>query len=710
MTGRFACIGLLLLSGCGRDEALTGGPTIRFRPAESGATAFGEIPFPSDLYRDADGNVGNIPGLERVSEHHAPIDEGLSALDGFGRSTGALFFTDGFVAETKLPRTYDEATSPDAGVFIADVDPDSPLHGTRYPALAKFLPTLDCLSVIPVPGIVLNPGVRHAIVVTRAIARPDDALTGLDDGLYGGAIERMVEDGVLASASEVAGLSVFTTSKRASELFALRDRLRNQPDPDFLWATADAAPYTVVGFGGPGEPSLDEWLGIPDQDEAGREWPGGDNAGGLAHDAIARVASAAFVAPSFLDPSTHHFERDTSGEYALALPNATVPVTIVIPKVAAPAAGYPVVISGHGLSNHRGSMLSIANELARAGFVVIGIDDVAHGARQGILDEENVFPGTYAGPDGIPDETGLPLAFFASFQDFVAVRDNFRQTVLDQTSLVRLIQNPTLDLLPVGSPKLDPARIYWSGGSLGGMMGSMTVAVEPEIKAAALHVPGASFVELITTSSAKVSGLVTGLALGTFGAKGEETLDEFHPLAQLLGTVSEAGDPIAYAPHVLRDPPPGRPPVDVLVTYSLFDEVMPNIATHALIRALGVEVAEPYLVGVEGVPTVAAPVSGNLPNGRTGVAFEYAPSNHALGYERYDLREFMPGVPFAGAERFPPLPKSFEVEMPVREHADQLTSFLTSGVAPSTAPPRADYDGDGVLDEADAHPLDPSQK
>lgn len=710
MSWRFACIGLLLLSSCGRDEALAGGPTIRFRPAESGATAFGEIPFPSDLYRDAEGNVGAIPGLERVSEHHAPIDEGLSALDGFGRSTGALFFTDGFVPEATLPRTYDEATRADAPVFIADVDPESLLHGTRYPAVAKFLPTLDCLTVTPVPGIVLPPGVRHAIVVTRAIARPDDALERVDGGLYGDAIDRMLEDGVLGARSEIAGLSVFTTSKRASELFALRDRLKNQPDPDFLWAPADAAPYTVVGFGGPDEPTLDDWLGIPDRDDTGREWPGGDNAGGLAHDAIQRVASAAFVAPSFLDPVTHHFERDANGELVLAQPNATIPVTIVIPKAPPPSAGYPVVISGHGLSNHRGSMLSIANELARAGFVLIGIDDVAHGARQGIVDEKNVFPGTYDGPDGIPDETGLPLAFFASFQDFVAVRDNFRQTVLDQTSLVRLIQNPTLALEPLGSPKLDPSRIYWSGGSLGGMMGSMTVAVEPEIKAAALHVPGASFVELITTSSAKVSGLVTGLALGTFGAKGEETLDEFHPIAQLLGMVSEAGDPIAYAPHVLRDPPPGRPPVDVLVTYSLYDEVMPNIATHALIRALGVEVAEPYLVGVEGVATVAAPVSGNLANGRTGVAFEYAPSNHALGYERFDLREFLPGVPFSGTERFPKLPKSFDVEMPVREHADQLTTFLSSGVAPSTAPPRADYDGDGVLDEVDGDPLDPSEK
>ncbi len=61
-------------------------------------------------------------------------------------------------------------------------------------------------------------------------------------------------------------------------------------------------------------------------------------------------------------------------------------------------------------------MLNVANELARAGFVVIGIDDVAHGARQGLVDEKNNYAGSYEGPDGIPDDTGLPLAFFAGFR------------------------------------------------------------------------------------------------------------------------------------------------------------------------------------------------------------------------------------------------------------------------------------------------------
>ncbi len=609
LTALFAA---LLRAGCGQDEALGDGEVVPFAPAAEGATPFGDVPWPSDLYLDESGRrVGEVPGLSRVAGNSESIQAGLSELDGFGRSTGALFFLEAEIASASLPRTWDDAVGSQASVFIADVDPNSPLLGTRYPALAKPLPSLQCVALIPYPGVVLPPGVQHAAVLTsraRTTAglplAPAESLReiaatrggsrdGRADKLYGDAIDRLVEAVLVASASEVASLAVFTTSSQVSELPLLRDQLRELPDPRLILDETQASPYTVALFHADKSPSLGEWLGTPEKDDSGVEWPGGDNAGGIAHDAIGVVASAAFVAPSFLDPKTKHFERDGEGAYVVADADATIPVTIVIPKQAPPAAGYPVVINAHGLSNNRGSMLSIANELARAGFVVIGIDDVLHGSRQGVEDVENNFAGSYDGPDGIPDSMSLPIAFFASFADFVAVRDNFRQTVLDHTSLVRLIQSPDLDLSPLlGSspgtgPKLDQSRVFWNGGSLGGIMGAITAAVEPDIRGFALQVPGASFVQLITTSSAKIAPLVSTLATGTFDIKGQEVHDEFHPVATLLATVTEAGDPIAYAPHVMQEPLAGRSPPDLLLTYAAQDEVLPNIATFALVRALG---------------------------------------------------------------------------------------------------------------------------
>ena len=733
----------LLVAGCADETApppAESGVPVPFQPAESGPTPFGDIPWPSDLYLQ-DGHVGEVPGLERVAGRPEGIQEGLAALDGFGRSTGAMFFTGAAreapidVDESTLPHDLAAASAPGAAVFFLDVDPASDRLGTRYPALAKHLPSIGVLSVIPLPGVVLPPGVRHAAVLTtgaktkkgeslaaapelaRIAELPAGQRASAAELLYGEALDEIVKSGVVGEPEDVANLAVFTTSRRAEELPALRTRLRDLPEPELILDPVAAAPYTVAVFGVGTTPSLDDWLGTPDVDENGAEWPGGDNPGGIAHDAIGAVVSGAFVAPSLLEPETGHFERAPDGDFVIADPTARIPVTLVIPKAPPPASGYPVVINGHGLSNNRGSMLAVANELARAGFAVIGIDDVLHGARAGIADEKNNYKGPHDGPDGIPDGYPLAVSFFAGFADFVAVRDNFRQTVLDQTSLVRLIQSTRLDLSPLAeaaggaTPVLDGGRIAWSGGSLGGIMGAMTVAVEPEIHAAALQVPGAGFVQFITTSSAKVSPLVSTIATGTFGIQGEEVLDEYHPVGLLLGAVTEAGDPLAYAPHVLSEHLVDRTPPDMLITYAIDDEVLPNIATHALLRALGVDLVEPGVVPVEGVPTIASPVSKNR-GPRTAAAVQYAPANHGLGYGRYDTREFLPGVPLDEAPAFPKLPSPFQIELPVREHAAQLVTFLQTAnqgaaLIEVTASPRPDFDGDGALDADDADPTDP---
>ncbi len=735
MVGRSSWIAVCLLAlGCGDDERAASGVEVPFHLPPTGLPSFGEVPWPSDLYLDESGSVGEIPGLERVASEYSSIQRGLSALDGFGRSTGALFFVQAPIDPASLPRTWDEAVDWSASARIVDVDPKSPRWGQRYPAYGKALPSLGAIAVIPAPGVVLPPAVRHAVVLTslvhtlegaplaadpKLVALVDSARSSGAARLYGDAMDAVVASGGVDDREEIASLAVFRTSNRVSELPELRARLRDLPEPALLLGDG-ALPYTSRVFGVASEVTLTEWLGTPDRDESGVEWPGGDNAGGIAHDQIAAVAHGAFVAPSFIDAASSSFEKDASGQYRLADAKATIPVTLVIPKQPAPASGYPVVINGHGLSNDRGSMLSVANELCRAGFVVIGIDDVLHGARAGIADEINNFPGSYQGPDGIPDLKPLPLKFFAGFSDFVAVRDNFRQTVLDQTSLVRLIQSSKLDLSPLAAatggatPKLDQARIFWNGGSLGGIMGTMTLAVEPEIRGAALQVPGASFVQLITTSSAKVAPLVTTIASTAFGVQGDEVVDEFHPVALLLSMVTESGDPIAYAPHVMGDPISGRAPPDLMITYAVGDEVLPNIATIALMRAMGVELATPTLVEVPGLRERASPVSGNV-HGRTAAAVQYSPANHALGYNRFDVREFLPGVPHAGDDRFPRLPASFSIEMPVREHARQLAKFFSTALAGKavievTSPPRADFDGDGALDVDDAKPLDPKAK
>ncbi len=732
---------LLLISalvGCGSDPPMNDIAVVPFHAVSVGQTPFGDIPWPSDLYLGVDGQVGEVPNLARVSATSAAIQAGLSSLDGFARASGGLFFLPDPVDEASLPHENTTENEPSAAAFFIDVDPNSPNRGRRYPAMAKYLPSLECLSVIPVPGIVLPMGFRHAIVVTDAVHTTDGRRLGAApeivrirgllanerltaaEKLYGDAITEIMKAQAVDGMGRIASLAVFTTSRLAEEMPLLRTRLREEPEPTAFFDKVNAAPYTAATFGVASMPSIDDWLGKPEVDENGVEWPGGDNAGGIAHNAISVVASGAFVAASFKNGQSQHIERDISGAFLVADPMAKIPVTIVIPKSAMPADGYPVIINGHGLSNNRGSMLSLANELARAGFAMIGIDDVLHGSRANIPDKKNNFNGTYAGPDGIPDEYPFAISFFAGFEDFVEVRDNFRQTILDQMSLVRLVQSSKLDLSVLANaaggqtPKLDGAHIYWNGGSLGGIMGSMAIALEPEIRAAALQVPGANFIQLITTNSAEVSGLVGTVAKGTFGIQGDEVLDEYHPIANLLSSITESGDPIAYAPHLLQNSLNQRETPDVMITYALNDEVLPNIATIALMRAMGIDLATPNLIDVPGLTNVSAPVSGNR-GSHTAAAVQYSPADHALGYNRYDQRKYQPNPPSSSEVRFPLLDKAFDLEMPIREHSAALVTFFSTALTGTarieiTAPPIADFDGDGALDGVDSAPYDPNVK
>ncbi len=732
-------------SGCSSSDS-----PARHRPAAvhveltvgTGVPAFGDVPFPSDLQLAADGTIAIGAGLERIVASPAVILDGLTKTRGYARQGNGVFFVDGPIDGTTLPGS---AAADSSSVVLIDVDDGSPRRGTRYPVRARFLPTLGCISMAALPGVVLPPGVRHAFVVTTKVLddhgdpigpSPDlehiaslapAARSTPAEELYGGALDDVVDLGVVTRPSDVAGLAVFTTSSTWEELFALRVRLRSGefPAPNALWDPAVTTPYNVATFSTSTTPDLDAWLGTAPRDASGNEWPGGDNPGGVAHDAIAAVASFAMSAPSFLDPTTHHLEGDGSGGIRLGSSGELVPVTIVIPKAAAPAAGYPVVIHGHGLSNDRGSMLSNANELARAGFVVIGIDDVLHGTRAGLADVDNRFPGTYRGPDGIPDTLPFAASFLGGFTDFLAMRDNFRQTIVDQMSLVRLIQNPSLDLAPLGTalggaaPKLDGTHIAWSGGSLGGIVGSMTASVEPDILTAAFQVPGAGFIPFIVTGSAKLAGLVQSISETTFQMAGSEPLDELHPLGLVLSHITEAGDPLSYAGALYGDRPAGadtrRP--HVMVGYTVDDEVLPNISTHALLRTIGLPIAGPTLVEPEGLSLLGAPVSGNL-SGRTAAATQYAPSTHALGYSRWDIRQYQPGFPTSDLNnRFLSLPKEITIELPIREYSTQLVTFLTGALAGApeitiTAPVRKDFDADGVNDDAEVtagtDPWDPA--
>lgn len=96
-------------------------------------------------------------------------------------------------------------------------------------------------------------------------------------------------------------------------------------------------------------------------------------------------------------------------------------------------------------------------------------------------------------------------------QQIIANRDGLRQTVVDLIQLVRVIE-VGMDVDGDGASDLDPSRIYYFGTSLGGIYGTIFLAVEPNAQAGVLNVPGGPWIELLRLNPFARPFLGTALA------------------------------------------------------------------------------------------------------------------------------------------------------------------------------------------------------
>ena len=98
---------------------------------------------------------------------------------------------------------------------------------------------------------------------------------------------------------------------------------------------------------------------------------------------------------------------------------------------------------------------------------------------------------TAAGPDGVIDSTGT---HFVNLSNLLNTRDNLRQGVSDLFVLVDAIQEGTVtDNVNI----LDPAKIYFYGHSLGNIIGTSFLAIEPNVRDAVFAMGGVSAAKIL---------------------------------------------------------------------------------------------------------------------------------------------------------------------------------------------------------------------
>jgi hypothetical protein len=189
----------------------------------------------------------------------------------------------------------------------------------------------------------------------------------------------------------------------------------------------------------------------------------------------------------------------------------------------------------------------------------------------------------------------------------IGVTDGLRQTVVDLMQLVR-VMHVGVDVDGDGIPDLDPTRISYYGHSLGGIYGTVFLAVEPAVRVGVLNAAGAPGSQVLRLSPVGRASLLrpffANRVPSLLNIGGGTDFDENLPLRNqppVINTVPGADalqqlidrqewyraqvDAMAYAPYLRQAPLPDVPTKATLFQVAKGDEQVPNPTTTALLRA-----------------------------------------------------------------------------------------------------------------------------
>jgi hypothetical protein len=479
------------------------------------------------------------------------------------------------------------------------------------------------------PDALLEPETRYGLVVTRelrdaggrAIARSGAfaRFLGGRDGApavrtYRDALTRLMRalDRRGVRADTVAAASVFTTGSVSGFLEQARDALERRPPPPALVTAPDGGGRAWFPRAALTRLVLHQQI---------RTATGGPDAVrevrlpvAALSPAVGGVALGWYWSPSYLTAERRIAEPPTarpSGEPAQQVPIAFV---LVVPAGRPPAGGWPVALMGHGYGGEMlGSALLIADSLARHGVATAAITVVGHGGgpesrlvveRADGPPVEVRVPGRGVDLDGdgrIGAAEGLGATGAVAA---LGLRDGLRQQVVDLMALVRALRGG-LDVDGDGVVDTRGDRMTYVGQSLGGIYGTLLLAVDPRVSAGVLNVPGGPVGEI-----ARLSPVFRPLLRDTLARRAPPLASSaggFHDDLPLRGDrpvlgpppsalaiqdflaravwLARRGDPVAYARYLRAAPLPGLEPKRVLVQFAWGDGVVPNPTTTALIRA-----------------------------------------------------------------------------------------------------------------------------
>lgn len=608
------------LNGC--PAPATPSAVARFSLPAAGPVNWGDVPFPSDLYRDAGGavRIGALPTTGSETPLLAAMRDEVQRRDGFCATCNAYFAIDGAIDPLSLPSG--EAAQASDGVLLVDVDPTSPERGRLIPLRLEWNPDRQLLALHPAPGIALHRSRRYAAVLTTAVRAADGTPLGASDtfrqvrgrevaavpaverarGVAAPALDELERVGI--GRNRIVALAPYTTEDVTADVLSVRA------------AVQGGAPLTVSVERWRRGAEIDELLGIPNENRPGIDVPPAEGTAGtssIAHDQLSDVITGTIFAPRLLTGSGTDIGtalRDDEG-HVVAGARQAVPFVLTLPK--APAGSLvPIVVAHHGFSASRVTGFASANTAARAGLAVLAIDAFQHGDRAASArDELHAIRGAVPGADGLAETTPLDvtgrvfgvLGAPPGLQLFMGYSQGaFLQFEGDILSAVRVARDGELaqalrDAGLEAFAGFDPQRIGYIGNSLGAVVGASVLTAEPDVRFGVQNVPPGSIVETLVESP-EFRPLVDSLFLPILGVSGP--FDEigrhliFDPVVDLSRWILEPIDPLALAPYLLQEPVRAGGAAAILFQPAGLDEVAAVLPTASMLTATGTTRATRY--------------------------------------------------------------------------------------------------------------------
>ena len=630
----------IVFSGCASEAAIRAesGTVVAFDLAADFADpdAFYSYPYPSDLRLGPGGGpIGaSFPNPKR-NALLKPVQRAIDEHKGFPLVPVAYFtFSAPMAGRDENVAIAADLSSP---VLLIDVDPASTTRGKLFPTVATVLPTdayvpENVLVISARPGFILEGQHTYAFVVRKtlndadgkSLAAPPSLRSLLDGQNPGGErgtaalanfapLASTLKDVLKIGAYEVAAATVFTTGDVVQDLADLGKRVLAKYD-----VTID-------------DLALDE----VESDKNDRTC----------------ILQGSVEFPAFQKGAPPY---DTDGLFVMGdgdLPveqrRERAPVVISIPKAPMSAGGYPLALYFHGSGGvsraliDRGPWRPMDQSTCRDHDKddwekVFGCFETGKGPAWVIAPEGIAMAGTAlnVNPERLP---GASAYAYANVNNLAAVRDTFRQGVLEQRlflealgklriapALLARCAGPTLPASET-SYRFKDGLISVQGQSMGGLYTNLFGATEPRVGAVVPTGAGGywSYMFMRTT----VFGNTRGLIAFILDAAGE--LSFMHPAMHAIETAIESADPVVFTPRLARNPLAGHPVRSIYAPAGKLDSYFPMAVYDAMAIAYGTPEAGSAiwpemqgglkLAGLDGLRSY--PLVDNLTSSRAGAKY-----------------------------------------------------------------------------------------